>query len=335
MNAIKPVKNWDSFHVLYETHMKTKFFILLLIHLPIVHTSSTYTFVGHGDCFDASGNKYDVLEPNDGNKSFQQCSDLCDLYAQNECYGFRMPMTNPPARCLLHVENGVTHDPAGNIIVSWANGVGTGPFGTPENDPSKIASDDRCFKREIQADPISSPSAVPSSLHGDPIVWTVYSVCYDLYKPGNHLLSSHPLYPMETYIAVYNNFIREIQIVNKFTNEIALSINNFGEVIKENGWNEKWYYEEELLGCPSDMVKKNECPLFYTQYRFDVQDIQIVARVHNHNYEDPALFNGNIGTHFDFDIVLYPAALDRLKNYEGVMIKNPWPNDPKTKCPEF
>ena len=79
------------------------------------------------------------------------------------------------------------------------------------------------------------------------------------------------------FYEVHNNFIREVQIVNKFTKDIALSINNFDEVMKGNGWNEKWDFKKETFMCPPPMMKTNECTYVYHQYRFDVQDIEIIV----------------------------------------------------------
>merc|ERR1740116_727221 len=72
-----------------------------------------------------------------------------------------------------------------------------------------------------------------ASSHGDPIIWTFHDECYDLNKDGLWLATSHPDFDHEVKIAVYNDYMRELQVLTK-SGHLLLSINNMGEVAKNN-----------------------------------------------------------------------------------------------------
>merc|ERR550517_882934 len=80
--------------------------------------------------------------------------------------------------------------------------------------------------------PVLDP-ITPSS-HGDPIVWTFNGEMYDLDVDGHYLASSHQTkFDHEVHISVYNHYMREIQVTNKETGDIMLSINNLGDVVNK------------------------------------------------------------------------------------------------------
>ena len=47
--------------------------------------------------------------------------------------------------------------------------------------------------------------------------------------------------------------------------------------MKGEEWDEYWKFEVEDFKCPPNMMKTNECDMFYTQYRFDAQDIEVIV----------------------------------------------------------
>eukprot|EP00493_Phyllostaurus_siculus_P025584 UN25928 len=96
---------------------------------------------------------------------------------------------------------------------------------------------------EPTLEPTNNPTSMPSdgptpdiaaSAHGDPIIWTFHGDCYDLSADGTYLASSHAWFDHNIFISVYNDFMREIQVVNRTTHELMLSINNLGDTINHD-----------------------------------------------------------------------------------------------------
>jgi len=152
---------------------------------------------------------------------------------------------------------------------------------------------------------------------GDPIVWTYDGECYDLNIDGRYLASSHKTrYDYDVYISVYNHYMREIQVAHRVTGEIMLSINNFGEIIN----NYPYYFIQESVKCEN----AEDCDFFFIQFVFDAQQFEYVVQIQTHQYEDPALEEGETGVHLDIYPHPYPS-FDSSK-YNGLYFQNPIPN---------
>merc|ERR1712198_300203 len=98
--------------------------------------------------------------------------------------------------------------------------------------------------------------------------------------------------------------MREIQVVDKDTGNLMLSLNNLGEVIN------------------------NSYPFFFTEFVFDAQDFEFHVQILPHDYNDSALKEGESGVHLD----IYPSPFfsnglyfhqERSKEYTGLYFHNP------------
>merc|ERR1719499_1496390 len=158
-----------------------------------------------------------------------------------------------------------------------------------------------------------------ASSHGDPIIWTFNNECYDLNKDGIYVASSHPKYDHIVKIAVYNDFIREIQITNKL-GKILLSISNLGDTIIDS-----WPYrvKHEQRAC----LSYKDCGFILDQYVFDAQIFRYTVHLSFHDYLDPALKEGERGLHLDVFPELYPKHHSAIREYEGVYFRNPYPEE--------
>jgi len=197
------------------------------------------------------------------------------------------------------------------------------PSKNPSRDPTGIPTRFPSFH------PTSNPSNFPSfhptanptleptaASHGDPIIWTFFGECYDLNKDGIYLATSHPQINHDVYIAVYNDYMREIQIQDK-NGDILLSVSNLGEVV--NNW--PYRFTEELKKCPPEEY----CNLFYKEFTFDAQQFRFVVQVLPHNYLDPALKAGEEGVHLDIFPRPYQGFTEQKHVYEGLYFSNPLP----------
>lgn len=154
--------------------------------------------------------------------------------------------------------------------------------------------------------------------HGDPIIWTFDNECYDLNKDGLYIATKHPKYSHVVKIAVYNYYMREIQLYSN--GKLKLSINNLGEVI-----NHEWYgYSKTVKDCPDGL---KDCMDKYIEYRFDAQDFRYSVQILRHDYLDPALKEGEFGYHLD----IYPQHYSRFEKhregYSGLYFENPLPDE--------
>jgi len=161
----------------------------------------------------------------------------------------------------------------------------------------------------------------PSTSHGDPIIWTFDEECYDLNQDGLYVASEAHMFDHTINIAVYNDYMREIQVISRKNGEMMLSLNNLGEVVNNNY---PYYFSEQVKDCPPDMP--TECPDTYTEFQFDAQDFRYYVQVVRHDYADPGLKEGELGFHLD----IYPKPYHRgfnkhKKHYKGLYFENPLP----------
>jgi len=169
--------------------------------------------------------------------------------------------------------------------------------------------------------PTQSPFATS---HGDPIIWTFHDECYDLSKDGKYVASANPKYDHKVNVAVYNDYMREIEVVNK-KGEILLSINVDGTYEADNYPYAFEVFEKE---CPASM-KQTECLDSYLSFRFDAQEFQYFVQILRHDYADPSLKEGELGYHLD----IYPTPYDRFNlpghkdMYTGFYFYNPLPEE--------
>jgi len=160
--------------------------------------------------------------------------------------------------------------------------------------------------------------------HGDPIIWTFDNECYDLNQDGLYVASEARMFDHTIKVAVYNDYMRAIQVVNKKTGEIMLSMDTNGEVMNNNY---PYYFKEEVKDCPEDM-KKTECPDKYTQFEFDAQDFRYYVQVVRHDYADPGLKEGELGYHLDIYPKPYKKNWAKHKGYyTGLYFENPLPEE--------
>jgi len=101
-------------------------------------------------------------------------------------------------------------------------------------------------------------------IFADPIIHTFHGECYDLHKDGNWLASSHPEFDHDVYVAVYNEYVRQVSITNK-EGDILLAINNFGEVLQNDF---PYHVQKEIKSCPED-YDRNDCIGEYVSISFD------------------------------------------------------------------
>lgn len=163
-------------------------------------------------------------------------------------------------------------------------------------------------------------SETPTS-HGDPIIWTFDEECYDLNKDGLWLATSHPEFNHKVNIAVYNDYMREIQVV--FGEEVVLSINNLGEVMNNDY---PFAFEEVTVPCPESM---KDCIDEYKEFRFDAQDFSFTVHMLRHDYLDAALKEGEFGYHLDIYPRPYKSFAAKQANYNGLYFENPLPEELK------
>jgi len=170
---------------------------------------------------------------------------------------------------------------------------------------------------EVPREPSGSPTDFASS-HGDPIIWTFSGECYDLKKDGYYLASSHDFFDHQVYIGIYNDYMREIQIVNKFSKKIMFAISNLGEKLVD-GW-PHWYREDNRVCEPG---KDEECFMFFKEFAFDAQELEYIVQILGHDYLDPALKDGEHGVHLD----IYPRPFPGFQEsgYKGLYFQNPIP----------
>lgn len=172
--------------------------------------------------------------------------------------------------------------------------------------------------------PTSDPTHVPSTsttAHGDPIIWTFNEDCYDLNKDGLYLATSHPIFDHDVKIAVHNDFMREIQVVDA-QGKIMLAINNLGEVLNNNF---PFFFSEETKKCPPNMDA--ECPFEFKEFKFDAQNFEYVVQTLAHDYFDPALKPGQMGVHLDIFVKPYRAFAQNKAQYTGLYFDNPLPEE--------
>jgi len=165
-----------------------------------------------------------------------------------------------------------------------------------------------------------------STAHGDPIIWTFNDECYDLNKDGKYLATSHPSFDHEVSIAVYNDFMREVQVTNN-QGKILLSINNLGEVLNNDY---PYYFSEETVQCPLDSY---DCPFSYKEFRFDAQNFEYIVQIMVHDYLDAALQPGVTGFHLDIFPIPYQNFAAKKNSYTGLYFENPLPEELEY-CPE-
>jgi len=139
-----------------------------------------------------------------------------------------------------------------------------------------------------------------ASSHGDPIIHTFSNECYDLNQDGFYLASGHPHWDHSVYVAVYNDFFREIQITDN-NNQLLLSISNLNEV------SGKWAYGFKYRYRMCKTFTWKECEFSYHQYDFDAQIFRFTVQMHFHDYLDPSLKDGERGIHLD----IYPEVYKR------------------------
>merc|ERR1712110_870866 len=104
-----------------------------------------------------------------------------------------------------------------------------------------------------------------STAHGDPIIWTFYEEGYDLNKDGLYDATVNPRFDHDVKIGVYNDFMRELVVVDDNGN-IMISINSLGE------------YEHEEKDCPAEM-KQTECFGTYKEWIFDAQEFRYTVHL--------------------------------------------------------
>jgi len=221
-----------------------------------------------------------------------------------------IPLTSKILRPELHCPSGFCRgtlicslwgpEPCGRVVETCD---GTPP---PTSDPV-----------EIPDEPTHNPTDFASS-HGDPIIWTFGGECYDLKKDGYYLASGHEFFDHQVYIGIYNDYMREIQIVNKFSKKVMFAISNLGETLVD-GWSH-WYREDQRVCQPG---KDEECFLFFKEYAFDAQELEYIVQILGHDYLDPALKEGEHGVHLD----IYPRPFPGFheSGYKGLYFQNPIP----------
>merc|ERR550539_1590944 len=138
----------------------------------------------------------------------------------------------------------------------------------------------------------ATPTAHPvATSHGDPIIWTFNDECYDLNKDGLYLASKHAKYGHEVKIAVYNNFMREVQVVESETGRVMLAIDTTGKVLRDGF---QYFFDFGKLPCGEGM-KKTECDGEYTFWEFDAQNFRYRVHLLRHDYLDDGIPEGELG----------------------------------------
>jgi len=168
-----------------------------------------------------------------------------------------------------------------------------------------------------------SPTSTPTaSGHGDPIIWTFNHECYDLAKDGKYIAAEHPSFSHRVDIGVYNDFMREIEVVS-FSGEVLLHINVDGEYEADRY---PYYFKVVEADCPETM-KSTECQDTYPTFYFDALDFEFVVHILRHDYNDPALKEGELGYHLDIYPVPFKRFHDEKASYSGLYFENPLPEE--------
>jgi hypothetical protein len=189
------------------------------------------------------------------------------------------------------------------------------PF--PTNDPTL----------DPTMDPTSPPTVTTTSTaHGDPIIWTFYEECYDLNKDGLYDATVNPRFDHSVKIGVYNDFMRELVVVDDNDN-IMISINSLGVYEHdENNWPHAFSFEEK--DCPAEM-KQTECLGTYKEWIFDAQEFRYTVHLLRHDYKDNGIAEGDLGWHLD----IYPKPYSgfykagHMDSYSGLFFENPLPQE--------
>jgi hypothetical protein len=177
-------------------------------------------------------------------------------------------------------------------------------------------------------DPTMEPTATTttSTAHGDPIIWTFYEECYDLNKDGLYDATVNPRFDHSVKIGVYNDFMRELVVVDDNDN-IMISINSLGVYEHdENNWPHAFSFEEK--DCPAEM-KQTECLGTYKEWIFDAQEFRYTVHLLRHDYKDNGIAEGDLGWHLD----IYPKPYSgfykagHMDSYSGLFFENPMPQE--------
>jgi len=177
-------------------------------------------------------------------------------------------------------------------------------------------------------DPTSPPTTITttSTAHGDPIIWTFYEECYDLNKDGLYDATVNPRFDHTVKIGVYNDFMRELVVVDDNDN-IMISINSLGEYEHdEKNWPHAFSFEEK--DCPAEM-KQTECLGTYKEWIFDAQEFRYTVHLLRHDYKDNGIPEGDLGWHLD----IYPKPYSgfykagHMDSYSGLFFENPLPQE--------
>jgi len=175
--------------------------------------------------------------------------------------------------------------------------------------------------------PTKPPTGTPTSTstaHGDPIIWTFHGECYDLNKDGLYDATVNPRFNQAVKIGVYNDFMREISVVDDDGN-VMISINSLGEYETQKF---PYHFDYEEKDCPLDM-KKTECFETYKEWTFDVQEFHYTVQLLRHDYKDAGIPEGDLGYHLD----IYPRPYKsfyregHVDMYSGLFFENPLPEE--------
>jgi len=185
-----------------------------------------------------------------------------------------------------------------------------------------------CFLASEGLDGCNTSTCCESSptSHGDPIIWTLKGECYDLSKDGFYSATAHPDFDHEVKIAVYNDYMREIQVLNN-DGEILLSIDNTGNVVNNDF---PFTFTQKTTPCPEEV---KDCIGEYTEFEFDAQDFRYFVQTLRHDYNDAALKFGEWGYHLDIYPRAYDGYVQNRRDYSGLYFENPLPEELEY-CPD-
>jgi hypothetical protein len=127
-------------------------------------------------------------------------------------------------------------------------------------------------------------------------------------------------------IGVYNDFMRELVVVDKQDN-VLVSINTLGEYeVDTDKFLYAFSYEEKE--CPTHM-KKTECVGTYKEWVFDAQEFRYTVHLLRHNYKDAGIPEGDLGWHLDIYPKPYQGFFEpgHLESYSGLFFENPLPDE--------
>jgi len=279
---------------------------------PCQENELTYTYIPTAEC------------PKGLNEWFEDYKD--DTYTNQDMEDFEVQKGGLPGTGLGPIPPCSSEQIANLLKVGLENGFCEFDDGDNANNGALSASSPNCLVYEVfqWSCSASSETLISASSHGDPIIWTFNNECYDLSKDGFYLASGHPDWKHSVYVAVYNDFIREIQIRDVHEDDkILLSISNLNEVTGV------WQYGFKHLMKQCKEFSWNECEFAFNQFHFDAQFFKFVVHIHFHDYDDPALKEGERGLHLDVYPLLYDAQKARFKpsEFDGVYFKNPYPEE--------